>query len=151
MDNDTSFAYCPISNGYQAAEQFVVYRPSSLTDKTPIQVGQTLILKSAQTSKFCRIKQRTTTRQGMICDQAASSGASVLTFNLTGFSYNGSALMADGPGWFLYLNASQSTNLQLLGAPPMVPTAPPSACISSITPGIRYRLQDPSVGLQWCK
>jgi hypothetical protein len=57
VDNETSFAYCPTGSGYQAPEQFIVYNPKSLTDKTPITVGQTLILKSAQSNKFCRITQ----------------------------------------------------------------------------------------------
>lgn len=125
--------------------------PAAITDKTPIPLGQNLILQSAQTKKFCRIAQRTTTRQGMICDAAANTGASVLTYNTTGFSFNGSALMADGPGWYLYLNTSIVTNLQIIGAPPMIPAGPPSQCIASIQPGLRYRMQDPNVGNQWCK
>jgi hypothetical protein len=38
----------------------------------------------------------------MLCDQPQPTTAAILTYNATGFSFNGSALLADGPGWCAY-------------------------------------------------
>ena len=57
-DNLTNFAYVGPEDGItQPPEVYMAYRPSSPTNTTPIQPGETTQLMNMQTGKYCRIAQ----------------------------------------------------------------------------------------------
>jgi hypothetical protein len=53
-DNETAFAYCAAGTGSTAPQQYMVYHNTDITDPSPIQDGDTLFIKNAQTGKFCQ-------------------------------------------------------------------------------------------------
>ena len=56
VDNATSFAHVgPSAAAAQASELYTATRPSGTTDAVPIQLGEALLLKNAQTGQLCRL------------------------------------------------------------------------------------------------
>ena len=108
VDSPTSFAYQASGDGSSHAEQFYAYNPLNLADTTPIQPGQTTILKSRQTGQYCHLAPlpASPSLQGVVCDQATAATATVLTYTGAGLKYNNVALAPTGPGSALVLDAS---------------------------------------------
>ena len=101
--------------GLTPAEQYTAYSPGNLSSTTPIQPGQTTILKSALTGLYCELQPSpaNSSQTVMVCDLATAAGASVMTYTGSGLSYQGQALVPNGAGGQLVL-ANQTT--QPLGA-----------------------------------
>jgi hypothetical protein len=104
----TSFARQASGDGSSLPEQFYAYNPLNLTDTTPIQPGQTTILKSRQTGQYCHLAPLpgNPSLQGVVCDQATAATATVLTYTGAGLKYNNVALAPTGPGSTLVLDAA---------------------------------------------
>jgi hypothetical protein len=115
VDTSSSYAYIGMGDGTSLTEQFVAYRPSDITDATPIQPGGTMVLMSKKTTMYCRFAALTVTTplsnsvrankirsllqsgtcatQGLICDVADVSGAAVITYGGSGMSFGGVPLV----------------------------------------------------------
>ncbi len=96
-DNGTNFAYVGKGNGTSPPEMYTAYHPGNEDDPTPINAGETTILKNVETEKYCRlaplVPQTTCNTQGMLCDQLEPSTATILTYTGTGLAYNGVPLV----------------------------------------------------------
>jgi hypothetical protein len=115
VDTSSSFAYIGMGDGTSLTEQFAAYRPTDVSDATPIQPGGSMVLMSKRTSMYCRFAAITVTTplsntvrankirgllqsgtcnsQGLICDVADVSGAAVMLYSGSGMSYNGVPLV----------------------------------------------------------
>lgn len=120
-------------DGSSLAEQYVAYNPGNLASSDPVQLGQTAILRSRLTGKFCKLTLLPgSSQQGMVCDQDSEATATVFTYTGIGLSYNNQPLVAGGPGQPLVLPAA--------GSPPAAnadpdlsfsPVGESSCCMSS--------------------
>jgi hypothetical protein len=59
-DNTSSAAYLGTGNGLSPAERYIAYDPTRPSSTTPIEAGQTAILKNLATGQFCRLMDITT-------------------------------------------------------------------------------------------
>lgn len=50
---------------------------TALSSDVPITPGTSMVLKSVQTGKFCRVVVIKDTKRGMLCDQVSSTSASI--------------------------------------------------------------------------
>jgi hypothetical protein len=126
-DNASNFAYVWNGFGGSSPEQFLAYRPSNPGDLSLVQPFDTVALKSVQTGQWCRLvpTPSNTSQMGMLCDQAAIGGATPLTYQGDGLSYNGIDLVATALGQPLLLengtaaavNGPTADNLALVPAP----------------------------------
>jgi hypothetical protein len=93
-------------NGSTVPEQFYAYHSASTSDTTPIEAGDTTILRSKQTGLYCQTAAiPSTNQQGVLCDVATPASATVLTYTGSGLSYNGVPLSTTGPSQTLVLDA----------------------------------------------
>ncbi len=97
-DNTTNLAYVGSGDGKTPPEQYYAYDPTNLADATPIQPGETTILRNAQTGLYCRLVLLPTSTaqcpaQGMVCDQGSPSAATIMTYTGSGLSYGGTPLV----------------------------------------------------------
>ena len=112
-DNATGAAYAGSGTGTTAPEQYAALSPSNLASTTPIQPGQTTILRSNQTGQYCRLQpwpSSSSGQLGMVCDLPTATGATVLTYTGSGLSTpEGVPLVATGPGAPLLLANTTTT------------------------------------------
>ncbi len=107
-DNASAFAYLGSGNGLSPPEVYYAYHAGNLTLKTPISPGQTLVMSSSQTGLYCRLLPLLSqpSLQGMRCDVADPSAATVMTYSGYGLTYNGVPLYASLTGGPLVLNST---------------------------------------------
>jgi hypothetical protein len=125
-DNTSSAAYLGTGNGLSPAERYIAYDPTRPSSTTPIEAGQTAILKNLATGQFCRLmdismlpgSMQAAGTQGMVCDQPSAATATAMTYTGNGLAYNGTPLVAAGPGQPLVLNAAAAVADRLLMFPP---------------------------------
>jgi hypothetical protein len=80
-DGTPDAAYVGNGDGNSLPEQYVAYIPGDLASKTPVQPGQTAILRSRLTGKFCKLTVLPPgTQQGMVCDQDTAGTATVFKY-----------------------------------------------------------------------
>jgi hypothetical protein len=73
---------------------------------------------------YCLVSQMTTTRMGIICNQASESTATAFAYGTGGLLYGANAIMSDGSKWQLYYDPTSTTsNVLMLG--PNMPSPPP--------------------------
>jgi hypothetical protein len=119
---------CPTTgSGTTLPEQFTAARPDGGT--SPIMPGETMLIKSEQTGKYCRVVQIGTQqqRQQILCDQDTPATASPFTYTgtSTGVAYNGQPFVNPGGGAPAYFGPSGSTPTPAtLVAPPMATNTP---------------------------
>ena len=103
-DNTSSPALSGSGNGSTAPEQYRAYDPTNLADTSPIQPGDTTILRSEETGLYCQLRPTPTnaTQLAVYCDQPLSN-ATVLTYTGSGLTYNGIPLVSTGPNQPLLL------------------------------------------------
>ncbi len=53
-DSSACYTYCLPGSGLKVQEQFMFYR-TALSSTTPISVGTSMVIKSSQTNRFCRV------------------------------------------------------------------------------------------------
>ncbi len=139
-DNVTTFAYSANGTGSTAPEQFLVVDPANPDSLTPVQAGQTAILRSVATGAYCRLAPTpmpTSRTVGVVCDQPTVATAARLTYTGSGFSFKGVPLVAATPGGPLLL---ASTALKL------PPVASAQMSTPQIMPGARSAPQAPASG-----
>ena len=104
-DNTSSPSLSGSGDGSTAPEQYRAYDPTNLADTSPIQAGDTAILRSEETGLYCQLRRTPTnaTQIAMYCDQASPATATVMTYTGSGLSYNGIPLVSTGPGTPLLL------------------------------------------------
>jgi hypothetical protein len=105
VDDLTSLALAANGTGTTAAEQFIAVHPASPGSTTPIQAGETAILRSVATAAYCRLASSSSDRAqiGVVCDQPSAATATPLTYTGNGLSYNGVPLAATVMGGALLL------------------------------------------------
>jgi hypothetical protein len=105
VDNLTSPAVTSTGYGTTSPQQFIATHPASPNSTTPIQPGETAILRSVATGAYCRLTAvpSNSLQLGMVCDQPTAATATVLTYTGSGLSYNGVPLVATALGGPLLL------------------------------------------------
>jgi hypothetical protein len=87
---------CPTAGSRETSpERFVLFRPDA--GATPIQPGETMIIRSEQTGKYCRAAQ-IGAQQQIMCDQDTPATATPLTYTSTSFEFNGQPFVNPGSG-----------------------------------------------------
>jgi hypothetical protein len=131
-DNTTSISYVGSGNGSSLPEQYVAYHPADPSSSSPIQPGNTTVLKNVATGKWCRLELlspntapgtlQASSRSaasvvsgcngavGVVCDQATAAGGTVLTYTGSGLSYQGVALLVLPVSQQLVLPPSSNTS-----------------------------------------
>jgi hypothetical protein len=114
-DNITNFGYVGKGNGSTSPETYYATRPGDPTSTDPIKPGESTVFKNEQTGLYCRLAPYgasgpsvTCPGQGMLCDQASPSTATVLTYTGTGVAYNGVSLSQEPGTGTLVLSSSAS-------------------------------------------
>jgi hypothetical protein len=116
-DNTSSAAYLGTGDGLSPAEQYIAIDPLDPSSTTPIAAGETTILKNLATGQFCRLTDisalpgstQAAGTQGLVCDQPTAATATIITYTGNGLAYNGTPLVAAGPGQPLVLNGTSGT------------------------------------------
>jgi hypothetical protein len=107
---------CPANGtGTTVPEQFTLYRPDG--GSSPILPGETMIMKSDQTGKYCRITVIGGLEQ-ILCDQDTPATATPFTYTGSGMSYNGKPLVSPGGGLPSYFGPSGSAPTPATFVPP---------------------------------
>ena len=111
-DNATGAAYSAAGSGTTAPEMYTAISPSAPNSISPILAGQTAVLQSAQTGKYCRLAVLSPgSKQGMVCDRSTLAGATPLTYTGSGLSHQGVPLVSTAPGAPLVLANSTTAPL----------------------------------------
>ena len=108
VDSTSGFMYLGPGGSDRSTppEQFFMYAAGNVGSTAPILPGDAIILKSAQTGMFCRLRSFSQTEvqtlqlppacsaaQGMVCDQSSPEGATIMVYTGNGLEHNGTPLV----------------------------------------------------------
>jgi hypothetical protein len=104
-----SYIYCVEGTGETDAEQFQVFRPTG-TATNPILFGESVVVMSRGTGKWCRMSLMVSGKQGILCDANMRGNAALFQHTMYGMTFNSRPLVVDGPGLPLYLGGAGAKN-----------------------------------------
>jgi hypothetical protein len=106
--------YCPAgAQQNDAAEQFAVFPASkNMSAGQALQPGTSILIKSVNTGKFCRVVAVGSAQQ-ILCDVEDASGASVMGYTGFGFSYQGQGFANSGSSQPLQVSSSAGAQASL--------------------------------------